>query len=56
MIGLFNFSASLAMFPGEIAARLAGLEGGSDHAQIFRMFTNSVFWTFVGVLAVVQAV
>lgn len=37
------------MFPGDLAASLVGLEEGSEHRQIFRMFVNTVFWGAIGV-------
>lgn len=40
----------LFMYPGDLAASLVGLEEGSEHRQIFRMFTNTVFWGVVGVV------
>ncbi len=37
------------LFPGDLAASLLGLQEGSEHRQIFRMFANTVFWGAVGV-------
>lgn len=39
------------LFPGDFAASLAGLQEGSEHRQLFRMFANTVFWGAVGVFA-----
>lgn len=36
--------------PGDFAAALLGLQGGSEHRQVFRMFANTVFWGAVGVI------
>lgn len=40
----------LFLWPGDIAAALVGLEEGSEHRQIFRMFTNTVIWGVIGVV------
>jgi hypothetical protein len=39
------------LLPGDVAASLVGLKEGSEHRQIFRMFTNTVFWGVIGVVA-----
>lgn len=38
------------LFPGDFAAAFMGLQEGSEHRQVFRMFTNTVFWGAVGVI------
>ena len=40
---------SFFIFPGDRAAALMGLEEGSEHRQVFRMFANTVIWGAVGV-------
>lgn len=37
------------LFPGNLVASLVGLQEGSEHRQLFRMFANTVFWGAVGV-------
>jgi len=37
------------IFPGDRAADLVGLEEGSEHRQVFRMFANTVIWGAIGV-------
>lgn len=39
----------LFMMPGDLACDLAGLEPGSDHRQILRMFLNTIFWSAVAI-------
>jgi len=39
------------LLPGDRVAALLGLEEGSEHRQIFRMFANTVIWGTVGVTA-----
>ena len=36
--------------PGDLAASLLGLQEGSEHRQLFRMFANTVIWGSVGAL------
>ena len=38
------------LLPGDFLASLVGLQEGSEHRQIFRMFVNTVFWGLIGVL------
>jgi hypothetical protein len=38
------------LLPGDRAASRVGLQEGSEHQQIFRMFTNTAFWGLIGVL------
>lgn len=46
----------LLLLPGRLVACAANLPHGSDHKQILSMFTNTAFWSLVGVLAVVLVV
>ena len=41
----------LFLLPGDLAASFVGLQEGSEHRQLFRMFANTVFWGAVGVVA-----
>ena len=39
------------LLPGDLVASLVGLQEGSEHRQVFRMFVNTGFWGLIGVLA-----
>lgn len=41
------------MLPGQTVAKLVGLEAGSDHEMILRMFFNVLLWSLVGVFVIV---
>ncbi len=47
-IGLIVAKAFL--FPGDLACRLAGLEG-DDKRELVRMLVNSLIWILLGMLA-----
>lgn len=38
------------LLPGDFAASILGMEEGSEHRQIFRMFANTIFWGLIGVI------
>jgi hypothetical protein len=42
--------------PGNLICRLVGLDNAADNGQVLRMFVNTVFWSIVGIAAVLLAV
>lgn len=43
---------SIIIYPGNLVCDLAGFKAKTDHRQLLRMFANTFFWSFVGVIVV----
>ena len=53
MVSVSDAVAWPLLLPGDLACHVLGL---SSHQDLMRMLFNSVFWTVLGVLAVVVAI